>query len=187
MILVPSCRKFDLIWSFFPLYFLLLVQNAFVQMHPVAKASAIHFTIHNFGFKTGGQLDAPEGNIVFNPDDLVRSSFQVTIKSTSINTGNETRDEHLRETDYFDVKDYPLIRFVSSSIQAKGGKNSFVVSGSLIIKKTSRVVSIPFTVETNGNGWLFTGQFTMNRRDYDVGGSSTISNELTVDIKVLAR
>ena len=163
------------------------MQAAFGQMHPVAKESSIHFTIHNFGFRTGGTLAAPEGNIEFNPDDLARSSFQVTIKSESINTDNETRDEHLREEDYFDVKNHPLIRFVSSSIRATGNKDAYEASGTLTIKNTSHTISLPFTAEKTGNGWVFTGSFTMNRRDYGVGGSSTISNELMVDIKVIAR
>jgi polyisoprenoid-binding protein YceI len=170
-----------------PFCFLLIMQQAFGQLHPVANESAIHFTIHNFGFRTGGKLAAPEGDIVFNPDDLARSSFQVTIKTESINTDNETRDEHLREADYFDVKNYPLIRFVSASIQTTGKKDCYEAAGTLTIKNKSRTISLPFTAEKNGNGWIFTGSVTMNRRDYGVGGASTISNELTVDIKVLAR
>jgi polyisoprenoid-binding protein YceI len=59
--------------------------------------------------------------------------------------------------------------------------------GKLTIKNKSKEIEIPFTAEKNGNGWLFSGSFNMNRRDFDIGGSSTISNELTVDIKVLAR
>jgi polyisoprenoid-binding protein YceI len=168
-------------------YFLLFIQHASGQLHPVPVGSTINFTIHNFGFRTGGKLDAPQGDIVFNPDDLTHSSFQVTVKSASINTDNDSRDEHLRQTDYFDVMNHPLIRFVSSSIRATGGKSSYEATGTLTIKNKSRAISIPFLAEINGNGWVFTGHFTMNRRDFDVGGSSTISNELTVDIKVLAR
>ena len=55
----------------------------------------------------------PQGDIVFNPDDLAKSLFRVRIKAESINTDNESRDEHLKEETYFDVKNYPMIRFVS--------------------------------------------------------------------------
>ena len=169
------------------LYFLMMVPAVFGQVHPVASESSVHFTIHNFGFKTGGNLAAPEGDIVFNPDDLARASFQVTIKTESINTDNENRDEHLKEEEYFDVKKYPLIRFVSSSIQAAGKKDSYEVKGMLTIKETSREINIPFKAVKKENGWTFTGSFTMNRKDYGLGGSSTLSNELTVDINVIAR
>ena len=168
-------------------YLLLIMPAVFGQIHPVANESAIHFTIHNFGFKTGGSLAAPEGDIVFNPEDLTRSSFQVTIKAESINTDNESRDEHLKEVDYFDVKKYPLISFVSSFIRATGKKDSYEAKGTLTIKDTSREINLPFKAVKNGNGWLFNGGFTMNRKDYGIGGSSTLSNELTVDINVVAR
>jgi len=166
---------------------LMCAEGVFGQMHPVAKESSIRFTIHNFGFKTGGTFAAPEGDIVFKPDDLARSSFQVTIKSASINTDIESRDNHLREEDYFDVKNYPLIRFASSAVRAAGKKDSYLVTGTLTIKKSSRVIDIPFTAIQKGESWVFTGEFSMDRRDYDVGGSSTISNALTVYINVLAR
>jgi polyisoprenoid-binding protein YceI len=168
-------------------YLLLVMHFAFGQIHPVAKESSVQFKLHNFGFSTGGILAAPEGDIVFNPDDLTKSSFRVTIKSESINTDNESRDEHLKDADYFDVKNYPLIRFVSSAVRATNKKGEYEAVGLLTIKKTSREIHLPFTTEKIGDGWQFSGSFNMNRRDYGVGGSSTISNELTVNIKVLAR
>jgi len=184
---MPIIRCLKSILPLWPISLMLFAQGTFGQMHPVAKESTVRFTIHNFGFKTGGILAAPEGDIIFKPEDLAHSSFQVTIKSASINTDNESRDEHLKSADYFDVNTYPLIRFVSSSIRANGKKDSYLVTGTLTLKKTSRVIDIPFTAVMKGEGWVFTGEFSMNRRDYDVGGSSTISNALTVDINVLVR
>ena len=165
----------------------LTFQSAFAQLHPVATESSIQFSLKNFGFKTGGTLAAPEGEIIFNPDDLSRSSFRVTLKSESINTDNNARDEHLKGAEYFDVKNYPLIRFVSDNIKAGGKKGSFEAVGTLTLKNKSKEINLPFTAEKSGNGWLFSGSFKVNRRDFDIGGSSTISNELTVNIKVLAR
>ena len=167
------------------LCFFITVNSAFAQLHPVAKESGIQFIIKNFGFKTGGTLGAPEGDI-FSPDDPGKSSFRITINTESINTDNNSRDEHLRAEDYLDVKDYPQIRFVSSSVRATG-KNEYQATGTLTIKNKTNEIHLPFTAEKNGNGFLFKGSFKMNRRDYDVGGSSTLSNELTVIIKVLAQ
>ena len=169
------------------LFLFLSSHCGFAQYHPVAGESVVSFSLKNFGFKTGGTLDAPEGDIVFNPDDLTKSSFRVTIKVESINTGNESRDEHLKEATYFDVKNYPLIRFVSSSVTEADKKGSYQTLGTLTIKNKSKEISLPFTAEKKGNGWLFSGSFRMNRKDYDVGGSSTLSDEVTVEIKVVAR
>jgi polyisoprenoid-binding protein YceI len=184
---VPFARKYFVSITGFIACLFLMLQSAFAQMHPVAAESSIRFSLKNFGFRTGGKLAAPDGDIIFNPDDLSSSSFRVTIKSESINTDNNSRDEHLKEADYFDVKNYPLIRFVSENIRAGDKKGVYEAIGTLTIKNKSKKINLPFTAEKNGNGWQFTGGFKMNRRDYDVGGSSTISNELTVDIKVLAR
>ncbi|HET7000527.1 MAG TPA: YceI family protein [Puia sp.] len=159
----------------------------FAQYHPVADESSVRFSLKNFGFRTSGSLDAPTGDIVFNPDELSKSSFRVTIKVESINTDNESRDEHLKEESYFDVKNYPLIRFVSSSVKEADKKGSYQTTGVLTVKNKSKEITMPFTAEKNGNGWSFSGGFKMNRRDYDVGGSSTLSDEVTVDIKVVAR
>jgi polyisoprenoid-binding protein YceI len=168
-------------------FLFLSFQYSFAQYHPVAVESSVRFSLKNFGFKTGGSLDAPEGEIVFDPDDQTRSSFRVTIKAESINTDNESRDEHLKEAAYFDVKNYPQIRFVSSSVKETDKKGSYQTLGTLTVKNKSKEITMPFTAEKNGNGWTFSGSFKMNRKDYDVGGSSTLSDEVTVDIKVVAR
>jgi polyisoprenoid-binding protein YceI len=171
-------------WVFFCFFW--SIQMATAQMHPVAKGSSIVFTIHNFGFKTGGTLAAPQGDILFNPDDLSKASFQITIQAESINTDNESRDEHLKEEDYFDVKKYPEIRFVSNSVHATDKQGNFQADGSLTVKGISKMISLPFKAVKNSSGYRFTGSFKMNRRDFNIGGSSTISNELTVDIIVVA-
>jgi polyisoprenoid-binding protein YceI len=170
-------------------YFFLCLsfQCSFAQYHPVAGESSVRFSLKNFGFRSGGSLAAPEGDIVFNPDDLAKSSFSVTIKVESIDTDNESRDAHLKEETYFDVKNYPLIRFVSSSVKEADKKGSYQTMGTLTVKNKSKEITMPFTAEKNGNGWTFSGSFKMNRKDYGVGGSSTLSDEVTVDIKVVAR
>jgi polyisoprenoid-binding protein YceI len=180
-------RKYSKWKGLLLLFALMIFQTSFGQLHPVSKESSIIFTIHNFGFKVTGSLEAPQGDIRFNPDSLSNSYFKMTIKSASINTDNNSRDEHLREEDYFDVKNHPLISFVSENIQAAGKKGDFTASGKLTIKNKTRDIQLPFTAVKTSDGFLFTGSFKMNRRDFDIGGGSTISNELTVDIKVVAR
>lgn len=169
------------------IFLFFIVSSSMGQLHPVTEESNVHFIIHNFGFKVSGSLASPEGDIVFNPEDPAKSSFRVNIKSESIFTDNSSRDEHLKEQDYFDVKNHPLIRFVSSGMRATGKNGSYEATGTLTIKDKNKEIKLPFTAVKSGNGWLFTGSFKMNRRDFGIGGSSTISNELTVEIKVVAR
>jgi len=180
------CKKLMYSVTGFSLSFFLMVGTASGQMHPVEKESSIRFVIKNFGFNTNGSLADPTGDISFNPDDLSKSSFNISIKSESINTDNENRDEHLRNEDYFDVKKYPLIRFVSSSLHSTNKKGEYSVTGTLTMKDKSKEITFPFNAVKNGNGYHFTGSFKMNRRDFNIGGASTISNELTVNINVVA-
>jgi polyisoprenoid-binding protein YceI len=42
--------------------------------------------------------------------------LELTIDATSVNTGNDKRDEHLRSGDFFDTERHPTVRFVSTSI-----------------------------------------------------------------------
>jgi|SRR5450432_1052603 len=161
--------------------------SASAQLHPVAKGSEVVFTVKNFGFNVHGKLGTPEGEIKFIPDNIGASFFHITIKSESINTDNSMRDEHLVAGDYFDSKNYPLIRFESEQIRAVNKKGGFEAVGKLTIKKTTREIKMPFTAVKSGDGYQFTGSFKLNRKDYEIGGSSTISNEVMVEIKVTAQ
>lgn len=167
--------------------FIFTIQQNFAQYHPVSKESTVHFTLHNFGFKVTGQLDPPEGDIRFNPDSMSTSYFNVTIHSQSINTDNESRDAHLKEEDYFDIKNYPLIRFVSEKMIPANKKGDFETLGLLKIKNITKEKTIPFHAVKAGNGWRFTGNFKMNRIEFGIGGSSTISDEVLVELNLLAQ
>jgi polyisoprenoid-binding protein YceI len=172
------------IWLF---CFVLITRFSFAQLHPVEKESSIHFTIKNFGFNVGGSLHGIEGDIRFSPDNPGEASFAVSIDAASINTDNNMRDGHLRGEDYLDVQNYPRIRFVSVSVKQGKKKGTYQMTGSLTIRDKTKEISFPFSADNSGNGYLFKGSFKINRKDFSVGGSSTISDNLTVDLKVLAR
>lgn len=161
--------------------------TGFAQLHPVPNESNVHFTIKNFGFNVDGLFTGLEGDIRFNPDSPSAASFAVSVNAASINTENGMRDSHLREEDYLDVKNHPRIQFLSENVRAMNKKGSFMMTGKLSIKNKIKEISFPFTALQSGSGYLFTGSFRISRRDFDVGGSSTISDNLTVDLNVLAR
>ncbi|MDO3628200.1 YceI family protein [Mucilaginibacter sp. BT774] len=155
------------------------------QYIPVDKESTLSFKIGNFGFDVNGSFTGFKGLIYFDPKNVTASSFDVTIDASTVNTDNSLRDEHLRDASYFDVKNYPAIHYISSKITSSG--NSFVAYGKLTIKGRSKDISIPFTAIQGTDEYLFKGTFKINRRDFGVGGTSTISNELQVSLNVLAK
>jgi len=166
--------------------FLLIMTFGFAQYHPVESGSKVQFTIKNFGFNVGGSFRGIRGNIRFNPDSLSGARFEVTVEASTINTDNDLRDGHLREDNYLDVKNHPHIRFVSENVRDNKRKGEYEMTGKLTIKDKTRSISFPFTAAGSGKGYLFTGSFKINRKDFDIGGSSTISDNLTVSLKVLA-
>jgi polyisoprenoid-binding protein YceI len=156
------------------------------QYKPVDKGSSIQFTIKNFGINTGGSFSGLLGEINFDSRDLSKASVNVSIDANSINTENETRDEHLRQDTYFDIKNYPRISFVSTKITTSNKAGVLFIFGKLTIKNQTREISFPFTATPNGNGYLFKGTFNINRKDFGVGGTSIISNNLEVQLSILA-
>jgi polyisoprenoid-binding protein YceI len=163
------------------------ISLARAQYKPVDKESTLDFKIGNFGFDVKGSFTGFKGDINFDPQNMVNNSFDVTIDAATVNTDNNSRDQHLRGESYFDVKNYPTIHFVSSKITSAGKENAFTAYGKLTIKGKSMDISIPFTARPGTDGYLFKGSFKINRKDFGVGGTSTISNELEVTLNVLAK
>ncbi|RYY17328.1 MAG: polyisoprenoid-binding protein [Chitinophagaceae bacterium] len=168
--------------------FLLVSFNVYPQSHvPVAGESKVEFKIRNFGFNVNGKFGGLAGKIVFDPASLSGSGINVSIDANSIDTDNNTRDNHLRKEDYFDVKNYPRIQFVSTKIANGKKSGDFVITGKLTIKKTTREISFPFTAKSLTNGYRLKGEFKINRRDFGVGGNSTVSDNLLVCLDVVTR
>jgi polyisoprenoid-binding protein YceI len=166
---------------------LLLTAQKAPTLTPTDQGSSVKFEIKNFGFTVGGSFTGLKGNVKFDPNELNNSLFDVTIDANTINTGIDMRDEHLRGEDYFNVKNYPRIHFVSTSITPGKKAGTFFVSGNLTIKETTKEISFPFTAQSQAEGFLFNGEFKINRRDFKVGGGGTISNDLNVKLEVVAK
>lgn len=157
------------------------------SLAPVDSASEITFKIKNLGFNTTGSFSGLAGTITFLPDNPDGCNFDVHIDAKTVNTGVELRDDHLRSADYFDAENYPQIRFVSVKVSSTKKNGTLFVSGKLTMKGITKDISFPFTAQPVQDGYLFNGQFKLNRRDFKVGGGSTVSDNLTVLLKVVAR
>lgn len=157
------------------------------QYTPVDEGSKVDFKIKNLGFNTGGSFSGLKGRIVFDPADLSKSQFNVSIDANSINTDNNTRDNHLREESYFDVKNHPLIRFVSTKVTLSTKKGVFFIFGKLTIKNKTEDISFPFTATPTETGYTFDGVFDINRRDFEVGGGSTLSDKVVVSLHIFSK
>ncbi len=166
-----------------------LTHNCIGQVyHPVQSESSVKFSIKNFGLLVTGSLSGLEGNISFDPANPGKASFLVNVSATTINTGIDGRDEHLRKKSYFDVQTFPKIIILSKQVTASAKSGEYVFTGTVKIKGVSKDISFPFTaISQSSGGILFSGGFKLNRRDFGVGGSSLVlSDNLTVSLSVLA-
>jgi polyisoprenoid-binding protein YceI len=147
----------------------------------------VQFKIRNLGFNVNGSFSGLDGNIQFDPNNLTAANFDVSIDANTVNTDNNMRDNHLRNETYFDVKNYPRIHFVSTKITTSNKTGILFIFGKLTIKNQTKEISFPFTTTPINEGFLFKGTFKINRKDFGVGGSSTISDDLEVSLSILSK
>lgn len=157
-------------------------------LSPIDGSSKVHFVIKNFGIKTGGDFKGLKGTIKFFPANLPACAFDVSVDAATIDTDNESRDEHLRKDEYFDVAKYKTIDFKSTKVTLSSTKGRYYVFGNLTIKGVTKPVEFGFGATPQDGGYVFDGEFKINRRDFGVGGSSvSMSDNLTVSLSVLAK
>lgn len=162
--------------------------TAQASLTPVDGDSKIHFVIRNFSIKTGGDFTGISGTIKFDPEKYTTSSFDVTIDAATIDTDNSSRDDHLRKAEYFDVNTYKKILFKSKKITKSTIAGRFYVYGDLTIKGVTKPVEFGFGASTKNGGYVFDGEFKINRRDFAVGGSSiSLSDNVIVSLAVFAK
>src|SRR5579862_5415711 len=84
--------------------------------------SGVHFKIHHFELAwIVGRFNQFSGNFTIDKADPTKCSFNLDIKATSIDTNNEQRNNHLRTGDFFDVKQFPAIKFKSTGVKSITG------------------------------------------------------------------
>jgi polyisoprenoid-binding protein YceI len=86
--------------------------------------SAALFQVRHLVSKVGGHFGDFSGTIVADAAKPESSTVEFTVKTTSIDTDNDQRDNHLRSADFFDVAKYPEITFKSSKVTPKATTSS---------------------------------------------------------------
>ena len=129
--------------------------------------------------------------------DITKSSVNVVIKATSVDTGIEGRDRHLRNPDFFDVEKFPEITFQSTKIVKKG--KQFIAHGPLTMHGVTKEIALPFTVngpvdtpDKTKKVFGYSTTIVLNRRDFGVNYSNKqnaafIGDNITVEIDLVTR
>ena len=90
--------------------------------HSVAAFSILHMMIAH----VRGQFNNIAGTVYFDPQNIADSSVELTIGTSSVTTGIQKRDDHLKSADFLDVAKYPEISFKSVSIGPVEGNHASV-------------------------------------------------------------
>ena len=146
------------------------------------KTSSITFKIKNAGLSVDGSFTGLVADIKFNPLKPEEASIKASVEAKTISTGIEMRNTHLSKPEYFDVEKYPRISLQSVKIE-KVGPISFTGIFKLTLKNVTKEITIPFTFIKTPEKTELKGSFSINRRDYNIGGKSfTMSDYATVTL-----
>lgn len=133
--------------------------------------SEVAFVVRHLVSKVRGTFDEFEGEIVIG-ETLDRSTVDVRITPSSVNTKNETRDNHLRSADFFEVDAHNVITYRGTGVRQEG--DEFYLDGELTVRGVTRPVSLqvefggvtpsPFNDTRAG----FSATTKINRHDFGV-------------------
>jgi polyisoprenoid-binding protein YceI len=146
------------------------------------KDSYIIFIAKNLGVSVSGKISGMKVTGHYDEGNILQSKLTGTLDVTTLNTGIDLRDNHLRSKDYFDAKKHSTITFNTKSIITEG--SSLVAIGDLTIKGVTKEERIKFTVERKEAVRIFTGDITIQRRDYKLGGNSALVMADTIRVRV---
>jgi len=170
------------------------------RQYPIdANHSTVGFSVPIMGglSKVRGKFTDFTINLTNNERDITKSSVNVVIKATSVNTGIDGRDRHLRTAEFFDVEKFPEITFQSSRIEKKG--KQLIALGTLTMHGVAKEIALPFIVTgVNENADKtkktvgYSASIVLNRRDYGINYThKTVSNfigdDITVEIDLITR
>lgn len=116
-----------------------------------------------------GRFNEVDGKFSLDRQDPSKSTFELVIKADSVDTANKARDEHLRQPDYFDTKQFPTIEFKSTSTKAIEG--GYEVTGDFTMhgktKKITLVLKGGKEMEFKGVKRVgFSTELSLKRSDY---------------------
>ncbi|HEX5937272.1 MAG TPA: YceI family protein [Actinomycetota bacterium] len=159
--------------------------------------TAVEFVARHILTKVRGRFTDFSGWIDVT-EPIEESSVHVEVKTASIQTNTEQRDEHLKSDDFLNVEKWPVMTFQSRAVRHTGGVG-FELDGDLTIRDQTRPVTLVgeyLGTETNPYGKTIlaaTARTTLEREDWNVSwnmlletGGFLVSKTVDLEIEVEA-
>src|SRR5580698_49083 len=148
------------------------------------ESSSIKFSVES-SVAINGTFDKWGATLTFPSTDATAGVLEIKIQADSVNTGSGVKDRKLKGKDFFDVKENPLITFVSTKI-VQTSHNTFEVDGNFSIRGATKPETLTLTVAGIGTGTgEIHGTMPFNRQDYGMTkGIPFVKIADTVDVTV---
>ena len=151
-----------------------------------AKHNGITYNYGRFNEFTGG---------ITMDEDVSKSTVEFEVKTASVDTANEKRDQHLRSSDFFSAKQFPVITFKSTKVSMKEGEEDILeVTGDLELLgvKKSITVDVEITGRSTGRGGEsligFESIFTIKRSEFGMTyGAGSVSDDIRLTVSIEAK
>jgi polyisoprenoid-binding protein YceI len=161
-----------------------------------AAHTDVGFTIKHWVInKVHGNFDKFDGTLVYDDKNIEKSSVNVTIDASSIDTRNSMRDAHLRKPEFFDVEKNPNLTFKSTKVEKAADGKSISVTGDLTMRGVTKSVVLNVVItgtveDPRGDTRMgFEATTTVNRMDYGIAwnmknktGTSMLGDQVDIMI-----
>ena len=154
---------------------------------------------HNGVSYNYGRFNEFGGKIVMTSTDasgslMPGSMVEFEVKTASVDTGNERRDQHLRSSDFFSAKQFPVITFKSTEVKAKeGAKDVLEVTGDLELHGVKKSITVDVEITGRAKGREgesligFESTFTIKRSEFGMTyGMGPVSDDIRLTVSVEA-
>jgi len=145
--------------------------------------SSAQFAVRHLAISTvRGAFSKVTGTVIFDDKDVSKSSVDVTIDVSTVDTREPNRDKDLMSDHFFDVAHYPTMTFKSKKVE-QAGVGKLKITGDLaihgVIKEVVLDVDGPTAAVKDpwGNQRAAVNATTkINRQDYGVKWNATMDN-----------
>ncbi|CAE7759455.1 yceI [Symbiodinium sp. CCMP2592] len=138
-----------------------------------AVHSTVLFKIRHGGVSNFyGRFNKLNGTIEFDKSDVASSSMSFTIPASSVDTNNKDRDDHVKNAEFFNARQYPEISFESTSI-SEVSDGVYALSGNLSFHGETKEITADLTEVRTGTFrgkpvMGFEASFSIKRSDYGI-------------------
>lgn len=156
----------------------------------ISDKSQITFTSKQMGVPVEGKFNKFAATLSFDPAKPEAGKAQIEVDLASVDAGSKDANDEVVGKGWFNVKEHPKARFVSSSVKALGN-NRFEAKGQMTIKGKTRDMTVPFSYKPEGANGLFEGVLPLQRTQFGIGegawaDTSVVADEVPIKFRLVA-